>query len=290
MRGEGRLSAARGRFPVFGGWRALAASLLLHGIAVAGLATMSPSPAPIKPRPRVVLTAAMLPAASGSGGNVAPGPQSVEAPKPPSPEEMAQKPPATPVEPEPSPKTPPVKPITAKTNVRTATAIPKPAKRHVKKVKPVEQAKTVQAEPVATETAASAAGTGEARASDGGSGAAGPGKSGAGSRPDAAPGYGRGVGAGDYYGIILTRLESVKRYPDEARKLGREGKVLVRFVLDRSGKVLSCRIEKGSGLAAIDREVMDMVRKAAPFPPFPDSIVRDELVLVAPVVFSLRQG
>lgn len=91
-----------------------------------------------------------------------------------------------------------------------------------------------------------------------------------------------------YIGQIRARLERLKRYPAEARYDGAEGTVQLRFVLDRSGALLSWSIEQGSGVAALDEEVGRMIRQAAPFPAFPDSLEQDRLELVIPVNFSLK--
>lgn len=106
--------------------------------------------------------------------------------------------------------------------------------------------------------------------------------------PDAAP---RAAPAGpppDYLGLIVARIERAKRYPPEARAARQEGTARVRFTLDRSGALARWRLEKSSGVAALDAEAGEMLRRAAPFPPFPADISRDQIELSAPVEFSLR--
>ncbi len=92
----------------------------------------------------------------------------------------------------------------------------------------------------------------------------------------------------DYVGLIRAQLERAKRYPAAARREGREGVVAVRFVLDRSGALLSCRLESGSGDSDLDEEALAMAARAAPFPPFPDTLERRRLDLVVPIRFSLK--
>ncbi|MDG5493918.1 energy transducer TonB [Niveispirillum sp. BGYR6] len=94
----------------------------------------------------------------------------------------------------------------------------------------------------------------------------------------------------DYVGRILARLERAKRYPVAAKTARQEGTVLLRFVLDRRGRLLDWRIEGSSGVAALDEEVAALVRRVAPFPPFPDDMARDRLELTVPIDFSLSTG
>lgn len=92
----------------------------------------------------------------------------------------------------------------------------------------------------------------------------------------------------DYIGLIRARLEKVKRYPATARNAGREGTVLLSFVLDRSGQVVLWTITRGSGTDALDQEVGEMIQRAT-FPPFPAAIDHDRLQLLVPVEFSLTR-
>ncbi len=92
----------------------------------------------------------------------------------------------------------------------------------------------------------------------------------------------------DYIAEIRARLEAAKVYPAEARRRGREGTVLLRFTLDRSGRLLDWAIAAGSGEAALDEAAGDMAVRAAPFPSFPADFTRSHLAMVVPVHFSLK--
>jgi protein TonB len=92
----------------------------------------------------------------------------------------------------------------------------------------------------------------------------------------------------NYLGLINARLESIKQYPPDARAAAKEGVVTMWFSLDRTGRLLSWRLEKSSGVGSLDREATDMVQRAAPFPPFPDSFGKDRLELTVAIGFSLK--
>ena len=63
---------------------------------------------------------------------------------------------------------------------------------------------------------------------------------------------------------------------------------MLRFAIDRSGKVLDYRIEKSSGFELLDREAVAMIQRASPLPPMPPEMRADRLEVVVPVPFVLR--
>jgi protein TonB len=71
-------------------------------------------------------------------------------------------------------------------------------------------------------------------------------------------------------------------YPRLARKMGWEGKVVVSFVICEDGTVINIKIVKSSGFALLDKNAVESIKKAVPFPSPP---VRAELVV--PVSYRL---
>lgn len=69
----------------------------------------------------------------------------------------------------------------------------------------------------------------------------------------------------DYKKYLKNAIESVKQYPRIARRRGDEGKVSVFFELDRSGKLLTSRIELSSGNTVLDEAALQAIQDAAPF-------------------------
>ena len=65
--------------------------------------------------------------------------------------------------------------------------------------------------------------------------------------------------------------------------------MLVRFTMDRSGRILSSRVEQGSGRALLDREALAMLQRAQPLPAPPADVVGATLELVTPVEFFLTR-
>ena len=75
------------------------------------------------------------------------------------------------------------------------------------------------------------------------------------------------AGSNDYKALLFGHLQRFKRYPMAAH--GASGTVLVQFALNRAGEVISSEVSKSSGNGVLDREALDTVRRASPFPPFP---------------------
>lgn len=85
-----------------------------------------------------------------------------------------------------------------------------------------------------------------------------------------------GYRPGEFHGYVKPCLERIadlatRNYPDEARG-SFQGDVLISFAILPSGQLESVEVEKSSGNKAIDRALLQAVKGAAPFPPFPADI------------------
>lgn len=164
---------------------------------------------------------------------------------------------------------------------------------------PVEQAESQTAEPVeATEptsepdtttdvppdaeqvakSAPSTAGTG---------GDAGAGPAADAGRAEHASGGGTPGADADYMARLSAWLEKHKRYPRRAQMRRQEGTALLRFVIDREGRVVEYSIRESSGHDILDEEVAAMIERAQPLPGIPEDLHRGRLELVVPVQFFL---
>jgi protein TonB len=91
----------------------------------------------------------------------------------------------------------------------------------------------------------------------------------------------------DFQSKLMAHLNSLKRYPAEARRQGKAGVVMVRFRIDRHGHVLSYHIEQGSGHVVLDEETSRLMQRADPVPAPPDEVPGAELEFVVPVQYKL---
>ncbi len=96
-------------------------------------------------------------------------------------------------------------------------------------------------------------------------------------------------GAPDWRGLVLARLDQVKRYPAAAEIRRRQGVPYIRILMDREGRVLDVLLERGSGVAALDREALSLPRRAQPLPRPPAEVQGETISLVAPVEFYLSR-
>lgn len=87
----------------------------------------------------------------------------------------------------------------------------------------------------------------------------------------------------DYASVLLTWLERHKEYPRAARQRRQQGMVLLYIVIDRDGRVIASRIQKGSGQQPLDQAALAMLERAQPLPPISDDMNKERLKLVVPV-------
>ena len=88
---------------------------------------------------------------------------------------------------------------------------------------------------------------------------------------------------------MLAHLERRKRYPQEARSQRLEGVAMVRFSMDRRGRVLYVDLARSSGHAVLDQEAIGLLRRAQPLPAPPAEVAGDPLSLTVPVEFFQRR-
>ena len=91
------------------------------------------------------------------------------------------------------------------------------------------------------------------------------------------------------YGTLLGRaIAKHKQYPRIAQTRGWKGEELLDLKLDGNGKVLSAGIRQGSGYEALDKQALEMVRKASPFPAPPEALRNRTFNITVPVSFKLE--
>jgi len=90
-----------------------------------------------------------------------------------------------------------------------------------------------------------------------------------------------------YEGLLVAQLQRLMRYPAELRRHGIMGTVLVRFTLDRSGRVLFFTLAQSSGHIALDDEALATLRRADPLPGFPPEMAGATHNFTVPLVFRL---
>ena len=91
-----------------------------------------------------------------------------------------------------------------------------------------------------------------------------------------------------YRALLSAWLESHKRYPDSARQRGEEGRAVLRFAVDRRGRVLDFAVTQSSGYPDLDSSIEQMMR-GAQLPPFPASMTQPRIDVSVTIRFSLAR-
>ncbi len=83
-------------------------------------------------------------------------------------------------------------------------------------------------------------------------------------------------------------LQQHRIYPDAARRDGEQGRVVVRFTVDRTGQVLDVTLVDSSGFPSLDEAAQAMLRDAH-LPPFPMGMAQARITATVPIRYTLRQ-
>lgn len=90
---------------------------------------------------------------------------------------------------------------------------------------------------------------------------------------------------------VAAHLNRFKKYPKTSRRAKEEGKAEVTFTVFADGRVDSIQLTKSSGHDELDQEALKMVKRAAPYPKFPNSLRRravTELQVRSSINFSIK--
>jgi protein TonB len=87
---------------------------------------------------------------------------------------------------------------------------------------------------------------------------------------------------------LVAYLDKHKRYP--SNRSNQSAQIVVGFVLDRTGHILSTSIVKGSGDAAFDEAALAMLRRSDPVPTPPALVADEGLSFTLPVIFRVKGG
>jgi periplasmic protein TonB len=85
---------------------------------------------------------------------------------------------------------------------------------------------------------------------------------------------------------LMAHFDKHKRYPGE--RAVKSAEIVVSFVLDRLGHVVSASVARSSGDAAFDQAALAMLRRADPVPQPPPLVADEGLNFTMPVIFRAR--
>jgi protein TonB len=101
-----------------------------------------------------------------------------------------------------------------------------------------------------------------------------------------APQKAQGEGRDAFLARLLAQLNRAKQYPRAARQAHIEGTVMLHFVMDANGKLVSFEIAKSSGRPVLDNEALALIQRAQ-LPALPPGT--PTLDAVVPIQFFLNR-
>ena len=94
---------------------------------------------------------------------------------------------------------------------------------------------------------------------------------------------------GRYGNALWGAIGKHKQYPKIAQMRNWQGEAIVELQLDGSGKLKSKKIIQSSGHDALDKQALEMVEKAAPFPLPPEALRGNSFSIRVPIPFKLEE-
>ena len=91
-----------------------------------------------------------------------------------------------------------------------------------------------------------------------------------------------------YEALLGEWLNTHKRYPENAREHGEEGRAVLRFTVERSGRVTQFAVVRSSGYSDLDVGLEEMMRGAT-LPRFPADMPQDSITVSVTIRFSLER-
>ena len=89
-----------------------------------------------------------------------------------------------------------------------------------------------------------------------------------------------------YFSRIKQQIQRVWVYPAQGTKRKLSGEVSLKFEISRDGNLLSLRLVNTSGFDVLDINATKAVKEAAPYYPFPATISKKKLSILATFIYS----
>lgn len=87
---------------------------------------------------------------------------------------------------------------------------------------------------------------------------------------------------------VVVHLHTHKRYPSAARRKRVQGEAVVKFTIDRSGRVVARSLTSGSGAKILDDAAVEILDRASPLPKPPAQMVGNQFELTLPIRYQVK--
>lgn len=91
-----------------------------------------------------------------------------------------------------------------------------------------------------------------------------------------------------YHDVVKQKIEHARRYPYFAKQKFIEGTVHLKFCIHSDGTPTNVEIIKSSGYVILDREAVETIRRASPFPAIPDDLCSELLSMSFSLIFKIK--
>ena len=91
-----------------------------------------------------------------------------------------------------------------------------------------------------------------------------------------------------YFSRIKQQIQRVWVYPSQGTKRTLSGELTLKFEISKDGNLLSLRLINSSGSNILDANAVKAVRGAAPYYPFPITITKKKLSILATFVYNAK--
>jgi protein TonB len=91
-----------------------------------------------------------------------------------------------------------------------------------------------------------------------------------------------------YLAALAASIDRRKYYPRASRRRGEEGRVVVSFVIRKTGELTDLKVTESSGSRRLDEAALKTLRRISPFQPIPEALARDAWSITVPIAFHLN--
>ena len=91
-----------------------------------------------------------------------------------------------------------------------------------------------------------------------------------------------------YYKIVKEKIIKKIVYPEIARRRNIEGNVKIGFIVLRNGELEEIKVIKSSKYEILDKNSIDIIKSAFPFPKFPDTLNYEKILFVMDFNYKLK--
>lgn len=92
----------------------------------------------------------------------------------------------------------------------------------------------------------------------------------------------------NYENILASWIEKYKKYPKKALRRRQQGLGLLYVKINKSGEVLSYKLNTSTKSTFLDEEIIRMVKKASPLPVIPDDLKISQYEFIIPIEFKIK--